>query len=145
MTCPDPAVDPQSIAEGLQTHLAVCEEVLRVVEQEHQALQGTETYAAEEFARQRKTLLPRLTQSLECLSRNRAAWQRLDAAERARHPGVAALLRTNQDLIMRVIVLDRENEQALLRRGLVPPRHLPPADRQRPHVVAGLYQRAGRS
>jgi hypothetical protein len=37
--------------------------------------------------------------------------------------------------------LDRENEQLLLRRGLIPPKHLPPVQRQRPHYVAGLYQR----
>jgi len=42
---------------------------------------------------------------------------------------------------MRIIVLDRENEQALLRKSLVPPRHLPPANRQRPHFVADLYRR----
>jgi hypothetical protein len=37
--------------------------------------------------------------------------------------------------------LDRENEQLLLRRGLIPPKHLPPVQRQRPHYVASLYQR----
>jgi hypothetical protein len=42
---------------------------------------------------------------------------------------------------MRMIILDRENEQLLLRRGLIPPKHLPPVQRQRPHYVAGLYQR----
>jgi hypothetical protein len=42
---------------------------------------------------------------------------------------------------MRMILLDRENEQLRLRRGLIPPKHLPPIQRQRPHYVAGLYQR----
>ena len=65
--------------------------------------------------------------------------------ERARHPGIGMLLRQNQDLIMKVIVLDRENEQCLLRRGLVPARELPPANRQRPHFVADLYRRQGQS
>jgi hypothetical protein len=42
---------------------------------------------------------------------------------------------------MKFFILDRENQQAMLRRGLVPVRHLPPAAAQRPHFVAGLYQR----
>ena len=37
----------------------------------------------------------------------------------------------------------RENEQALLRRGMIPPRHLPSAHRQRPHFVADIYRRQG--
>jgi hypothetical protein len=44
---------------------------------------------------------------------------------------------------MRILMLDRENEQALLRRGLLGPRHLPSHNAQRPHFVAGLYQRQG--
>jgi hypothetical protein len=42
---------------------------------------------------------------------------------------------------MKFILLDRENEQGLLRRGLVPPRQLPSVNRQRPHFVAELYRR----
>jgi hypothetical protein len=42
---------------------------------------------------------------------------------------------------MKILLLDRENQQAMLRRGLVPARHLPPPAAQRPHFVAGLYQR----
>ncbi len=53
------------------------------------------------------------------------------------------LLRQNQDLTMKIIVLDRENEQNLLRRGLVPARELPSVNRQRPHFVADLYRRQG--
>ncbi len=72
---------------------------------------------------------------------HRAAWQQLRPEVRAQHQELTALLRSNQALVMKIIVLDRENEQALLRRGLVPPRHLPPAQRQRPHFVADLYRR----
>ena len=54
---------------------------------------------------------------------------------------MAGLLREIQDVIMKVIFLDRENEQALLRKGLVPAKHLPSANRQRPHFVADLYRR----
>jgi hypothetical protein len=42
---------------------------------------------------------------------------------------------------MKFILLDRENEQGLLRRGMVPARELPSVNRQRPHFVAELYLR----
>jgi hypothetical protein len=54
-------------------------------------------------------------------------------------------LRQNQDITMKLIVLDRENEQGLLRRGLLPASELPSANRQRPHYVADLYKRRGQS
>lgn len=131
----------QTAGKTLREHLAICEEYLGLVARENQALREEQTSALPEFAARRKDLLPRLDCSLDSLRKHRQAWQRLDAAERARHPEVATLLRANQDLIMKAIVLDRENEQALLRLGLASPRHLPPAARQRPHYVAALYQR----
>jgi hypothetical protein len=38
-------------------------------------------------------------------------------------------------------VLDRENEEALLRRGLLPARALPSPEQSQPHFVARTYQR----
>jgi hypothetical protein len=89
-------------------------------------------------------LLPRLNQSLNQIRQHRATWQSLSPTDRAQYPEVPGLLRQNQDLIMKIIVLDRENEQALLRKGLVPPRQLPSVNRQRPHFVADMYRRQGR-
>ena len=66
---------------------------------------------------------------------------RLEPSVRQGHPEIAELLRENQNLIMKILVLDRENEQALLRKGLVPLRQVPPANRQRPHFVSSIYQR----
>lgn len=125
----------------LRQHLDLCQELLAVVVREGEAMRRADSTGAGELFQAKKNLLPRLNRSLDQLKRQRLQWQSASPAERARHPEVGSLLRLNQDLIMRIIVLDRENEQALLRRGLVPPRHLPSANRQRPHFVAGLYQR----
>jgi hypothetical protein len=135
--------DPSLVAD-LRGHLALCQEVLALVESESQALRRPDTSLAFATYQAKKNLLPRLNQSLNQIRQHRANWRQLDAAQRARFPEVPELLRQNQDLIMKIIVLDRENEQALLRRGLVPPQHLPPAQRQRPHYVADLYRRQGR-
>jgi hypothetical protein len=131
------------MVQNLHEHLAVCQELLLNTEQEGQALRGPGKPSLAEFCQRKKDLLPRYNQSLDGLRKYRVNWQKLSLDERACWPEVGILLRKNQDLTMKIIVLDRENEQALLRRGLVPPRQLPPVNRQRPHFVADLYRRQG--
>jgi hypothetical protein len=133
-----------SLTSDLRGHLALCQEILALVEKENHTLHHSAGGLSFEAYQAKKNLLPRLNQSLNQIRQHRATWQKLSPAERAQHPEVAGLLRQNQDLIMKIIVLDRENEQALLRQGLVPPRQLPAANRQRPHFVADLYRRQGR-
>ncbi len=43
---------------------------------------------------------------------------------------------------MKIILLDRENEQAMLRKGLIPASQLPSVNRQRPHFVSDCYRRS---
>jgi hypothetical protein len=123
--------------------MAVCQELLLLAERESQALRRADQPSLFEFYQQKKNLLPRLNLSLDGLRKHRVNWQRLSLDERAHQPEVGLLLRKSQDLTMKIIVLDRENEQALLRRGLVPVRQLPSVNRQRPHYVADLYRRQG--
>ena len=113
------------------------------MERESRALRAAEPFPAAEFQQSRKDLLPRLDQSYKGLKEVRIAWQSLSAAERARQGETATLLRHCQDTMMKILVLDRENEQAMLRRGLLPVSQLPSANRQRPHFVAELYRRGG--
>jgi flagellar biosynthesis/type III secretory pathway chaperone len=127
--------------DHLRNHLALCREVLAVAEQESQSLRRPETGSLFGLYQTKRALLPRLEASLQQIRRYRLEWQRLGPADRQRHPEVATLIRQNLDLMMKAIVLDRENEQNLLRRGLVPARELPPTNRQRPHYVADLYRR----
>ena len=130
------------LVADLREHLKLCQEILELARSESQTLRDPAAPSTQFTACQaRKQVLPRLTASLAALRQHRAAWQQLTPAQRAQHPEVPALLRQNQDLIMKVLVLDRENEQALLRRGMVPARHIPPAAGQRPHFVADLYRR----
>lgn len=128
----------------LRGHLALCQEVFALVERENQSLRDAGKGPDFETHQAKKVLLVRLNESLVQIRQHRSTWQKLGPAERAQCPEVAGLLRQNQDLIMKIIVLDRENEQVLLRKGLVPTRHLPPANRQRPHYVADLYRSRGR-
>jgi hypothetical protein len=133
----------QEIRDDLKARLLLCQELMQGLEREAQALRRPDNPSLFEFHQLRQKLLPALNRSLEDLRRHRVSWQKLSVEERLRYPEIGLLLRQNQDLTMKLILLDRENEQGLLRRGLVPANHLPSANRQRPHYVADLYRRQG--
>jgi hypothetical protein len=137
-------MNPVTMVEDLRQHLVLCQEILAVVERESLSLRDAAKPPEFETYQTKKNLIPRLNQSLNQIRLHRTAWQKLSLNERTQHPEVPGLLRQNQDVIMKIIVLDRENEQVLLRKGLVPVRHLPSANRQRPHFVADMYRRQGR-
>jgi len=129
------------MSADLREHQAVCRELLALAERESQALRLSQVATLQEVYQSKKTLLPRLNESLEKVRQHRQLWHTLTAAERAAQPEIGFLVRQTQDLVMRVILLDRENEQGLLRRGLIPAREIPSAQQQRPHFVASLYRR----
>lgn len=134
---------PADMAKDLRRHHAICHELLAAVEREGTALRSPGfSAAAQEFHQLRKQIFPQLSESVERLKKHRAAWQQLSLPERSVHPEITSLFRLAQDVIMKILVLDRENEQLLLRQGLVPPAHLPSINRQRPHFVADLYRRS---
>jgi hypothetical protein len=133
----------QELVDRLNEHFGICQALLQATEEEGQTLRRAGKPSLIGFYQRKKDLLPSFNQSLDGLRKHRVNWQRLSLDERARWPEVGMLLRKNQDLTMKIIVLDRENEQALLRRGLVPARELPSVNRQRPHFVADLYRRQG--
>ena len=124
-----------SIIQSLREHLQMCQKTLALVEREHQALRNPGSAEAEQYQVEKKDLLSRLMESLNRLRQLRVEWAGLSRAERVRHPDIAALLRQNQDVIMKIVVLDRENEQVLLRRRLPSPLHGPLLQRCNPLPV----------
>jgi hypothetical protein len=141
MTNPIESDPARTLAASLTAHLQWCYRALEMVTRENAELATGCEPAWESFREKRKDLLTELDTLVKCLRTHRLAWGRLTPGERARDIQVPALLRSNTDLIMRIVLLDRENEQLLLRRGLLPPVHLPSANRQRPHFVTELYRR----
>jgi hypothetical protein len=125
----------------LATHKNLCQEILQLIELESGKLRSFGSDPLPDSSALKKKFLAQLSESLNKIREHRVAWLKLEPSLREAHPEIAELLRENQNLIMRILVLDRENEQALLRKGLVPPRHVPAASRQRPHFVASMYQR----
>lgn len=129
------------IIDDLGSHLALCQEICAQVERESHLLRGDDERSAFASYQKKKGLLPQLEESLNRIREHRNTWRSLDPAERTQYSKVAELVKANQDLIMKIIVLDRENEQALLRKGLGHQRSPLSAPLPRPHYVAGLYHR----
>ena len=127
------------IASALREHLALCQELLGLVMRENKAFKDTSSPFA--LYQSKKLVLPRLEQSLEQIRLCRAAWQKMSPAERKQQPEITQLIEQNQSLALKVIMLDRENEQILLRRGVGPPKEREAPVRQQAHFVAGLYRR----
>ena len=124
------------LAAELQQFHALCEEALALVARESRALADPDGYNSVEFNQLRKCLLPRLESGLIQLRKQRQIQRQIIHSE-----SIANLFETIQSVVMKFLQLDRENQQSLLRRGLVPPRHLPAVAAQQPHYVAGLYRR----
>ncbi len=126
----------------LRAHQALSRELLSLAEQESHALHHHEKDRLRDLGETRRRLLPALHESVTALRAHRQEWQQWTPAERAAQPEVNYLIRQTQDLIMRIILLERENEQGLLRQGLIPPKDLPAATpAPRSHWAANLYRR----
>ena len=72
---------------------------------------------------------------------HKALWGQLSPTERAKSMDVSNLIKQNMDLIMKTVMLDRENEKLILQHGMAPPDQLPSSRQNNPTAVAGMYQR----
>jgi hypothetical protein len=137
---PAPAILPRFSAD-MRALTALCEEAIALAGREHRALAGSGDYQAFEFHRLRKDLLARLDPLMIEIRRWRQIWQQFNAAERAVFSDVKTVMQKVQDLLVKFLQLDRENQQALLRRGLVPARHVESCAVPPSNYVANLYRR----
>jgi hypothetical protein len=128
-----------SLPDDLEAYRTLCAEVLDLMTMENRALLDQHDYEPGKFNERRKNLLPQLESALIKLRKHRQSGRQGVHSE-----GVKDMMQTIQGLLMKGLFIDRENQQSLLRRGLVPPRHLPPVGAQQPHYVAGLYRQHAR-
>ncbi|MBC8324369.1 MAG: hypothetical protein H8E27_01910 [Verrucomicrobia subdivision 3 bacterium] len=129
-----------ALEQELRAHLTLCGELLAVVQREHQQLKTGQVDDLNALLQAREGMLERLTRAQETLFTHKDTWMALNPTQREQHPTIAALIRQDLDLIMKIVSLDRENEQLLLRHKLVPANHLPPAQRQNPNLIARMYK-----
>jgi hypothetical protein len=129
------------LMRDLRGFAVLCEEALALACREHQALAGTGNYQPFEFLQLRKDLLGRLDPLMIEIRHWRQLWQQSNPAARGNISDVKAMIQMLQDLIVRILQLDRENQQSLFRRGLVPARHVSSFAAPPNHYVASLYRR----
>jgi len=137
----NPEANHAGLAGQLRGYLEVCREFLALFADENQTLRHPQPWSPMGFNEERKRLLPRLESGLIQLRSFRQWWERMPAGQRESCGEITDLFRDIQNLLPRLLVLDRENQQEMLRRGLIPAAQLPPAASQRPNFVANLYQR----
>jgi hypothetical protein len=125
----------------LRAYLELCEQALNLATHENLALAGQTIYQPADYIKKRKALLPDLESLEKKLRIRRITWQQTPSAASECCHEIKGLFHRIQAVLMKVLLLDRENQQALLRRGIVPAQFLPTPAQQQPHYVAGLYQR----
>jgi hypothetical protein len=138
--CPGISREVSELGAALQAHLEVCQELLALSQKETELLKSPEPFRAEEIQAQRKALSTRLEAALKQLTKARGLHGASGNSLLSGDPALSRLHQATMDAVMRLLVLDRENEQHLLRRGLLPRKALPPAAQSQPHFVASLYQ-----
>jgi len=137
----NPETFTTDLTSQLQSYLNLCREFLALFTDENQALRHAQPWSPGDFNEERKRLLPRLESGLIQLRSFRQWWERMPVGQREACGELKNLFREIQNLLPRLLLLDRENQQEMLRRGLVPATQLPPAASQRPNFVANLYRR----
>tara|TARA_B100000959_G_C14871379_1_gene578503 strand:- start:133 stop:594 length:462 start_codon:yes stop_codon:yes gene_type:complete len=130
-----------ALAHALQAHIDLCGEILGVVQREHQQLKTNQVNDLTQLQIARQGMLEKLSVAQSEISTHKNAWSALSQSQRQSMPEIGKRLGLCTDLIMKIVSLDRENEQLMLRNKLVPPGHLPPAERQNPNLVAKIYKK----
>lgn len=133
--------ETSGLIPDLRAFVGVCEELLQLSVREHQALNGSANSLPEEYRGIRKDLLMRLDQVLISVKNWRKAWQKENPTSCPRNPEVKALLDVLQQMIVKILQLDRENQQALLRRGLLPAREVASYTPATSSFVSKVYAR----
>ena len=127
--------------KDLRAFAVLGDETLALAASEHQALAGSCDYQPFEFCRLRKNLIVRLNALIVRINHWRQLWQKTSPLERAGCVDVIGVIQMLQNLLLKILQLDRENQQALLRRGLVPARHVSSCAAPPSNFVANLYRR----
>ncbi len=130
-----------AISFDLHEFAGICEKVLSLARSEHRALSGHANYPQVKFYETRETLLADIEEMLPKFRRHRMAWEQVSQSQRELFTDLKGQFHNIQGLLMRIMLLDRENQQTMLKHGLVPAKHLPATAAQRPHFVADLYRR----
>ena len=100
-----------SLLTELNDHLSVCEEAYKLVQEENTILHSPTPRDAYAHAGRRKELLERVTGSMVRVKAHKALWEKLTPNERAKSMDISNLIKQNMDLIMKTVMLDRDERK----------------------------------
>ena len=102
----------ETLIEDLSAHEALCKELLAIAQGEAETLRRGDNPSLFELCQRRKNLLPRLDHSVQRLREGRMEWKARAQEERDGQADVRRLLRRNQELCLKIMVLDRETSRS---------------------------------
>ncbi len=94
--------------DAIDLHLELCEQIHEILKEENRALKHQATHIPDELLDRKKQLLPELDRSLQAL-------QTMENERKHEKPESLQKLKAAQSLTMTILLLDRENEQLLLK------------------------------
>ncbi|MBN2235585.1 MAG: hypothetical protein JW706_10595 [Opitutales bacterium] len=119
-------------SEVVDDHLRLCEELLTLLKEENRKLKHRGEAPDEVTLDRKRELLPAFDASL-------AAMRALQEQEPHLLPAIRDKLKNAQNLIMKMLLLDRENEQLLLK--VIVPVVKPEVAKPGMHTLRSIYQR----
>lgn len=119
-------------SEVVDRHLELCDELLQILNEENRALRHNPEGVGEELLERKRSYLPRLDKSL-------AQLKQLQMETPEILPAVREKLTSAQNKIMRILLLDRENEQLLLKS--VMPKITRPVVKRSLQSIKGIYEK----
>jgi len=125
----------------MEAHHEACSEAWMLLSEQNARLQQEGTLNWGSFVDRQKKMLAQLGTSLAQIRANRTSWLSLSADAKMEHPDMLSLLARTQELGLRILALHRENEQLMLRNGLVPVSHVSSIGSKSARHAAGVYQR----
>lgn len=118
--------------EVVDKHLTLCEDILGILNEENRMLRREPPKVEDSLLEEKRALLPQLDESL-------AALKTLHEANPDLHSTVKEKLKSAEKKIMRILLLDRENEQLLLK-SLFPKVGKPTA-KPSMNSIKGIYEK----
>jgi flagellar biosynthesis/type III secretory pathway chaperone len=119
-------------SEVVDKHLELCDDLLQILNEENRMLRHQPSGVDDDLLEQKRSYLPRLDESL-------AQLKQLHAETPEIIPAVREKLVSAQNKIMRILLLDRENEQLLLKSVL--PKLRKPTQTRSLQSIKSIYEK----
>lgn len=126
-------MDADKVEAVLKGHIRMCTDLYELFLEEGKEMRATGVPPTEEFLEKKKGFLGALDRGIELL-------QRINENPESFPRSLAPLVKEARDLVMKIMMIDRENERLLLKASL-PPRMKQAYSKVIPGQVAKAYSR----